>query len=185
MGIERLRLREVDGVVCSRSATTTGLGSRLGSDRPSSVPVVRSVERGRARTNEVSAAASSASVRRVLVVSSSVVVVVACAWCVLDGEGYHERKARPWLLGGRRRDSVTAVRWRSRNSRHDSGVCGAGWSVNVVVCVSIFSLAFSLGFQFKWYVPNIVYRCGRTPRVVCMCVCKYALFAPRVRASSC
>lgn len=100
-------------------SSTSELDSvRLGRRRHA---VVRSVERGRA----------SERARRAYICSfvraGGCVSRARCCCCCLrrgaerhdDGEGYCEWKTRPWLagwLGGRRRGSVTAVRWRSRNS---------------------------------------------------------------------
>lgn len=73
--------------------------------------VVRTVERGRV----------SERGRRTYIRWFGRVCVALAAGAVRhdDGEGYCEWKTRPCLagwLGGRRRGSVTAVRWRSRNS---------------------------------------------------------------------
>lgn len=105
------------GRLRSARARLLDFGVGLGSARASSGTVVRSVERGRAR------ASVYLFVRAGGCVSRARCCCLAASRCGAahddDGEGYCEWKTRPWLagwLGGRRRGSVTAVRWRSRNS---------------------------------------------------------------------
>lgn len=103
------------------SSTSESDSVRLDSARPSSA-------RWFVRLNE-GARASGERARRTYICSyvraGGCTLAAAAAACVAvrcgttDGEGYCEWKTRPWLagwLGGRRRGSVTAVRWRSRNS---------------------------------------------------------------------